>query len=105
MVFRQPLPQVLITFLGTIHDLEQPEIFGRNCPGIYHGLKINELLPIFPAVYHDENFLCQLLGLGQGQYLKEFIQSSKSAGENHQRFRKIGKPELPHEEVMELEIQ
>src|SRR5207245_1487642 len=43
--------------------------------------------------------------LCQRENLKQFIQSSKTARENHQRLGQIREPELSHEKVMELEVQ
>src|SRR5262249_23281458 len=37
--------------------------------------------------------------------LEELVERAEAAGEDHQRLRQVGEPELAHEEVVELEMQ
>ena len=51
------------------------------------------------------NLLGQLLGLHQRQDLEHLIESSESAGEDDQGLGQVCKPELAHEEIVELEVE
>src|SRR4029453_16344139 len=61
--------------------------------------------PGLGAVQHHVDFLRQLVGLRQRENLEQLVAGSKSAGKNHECFGKVRKPELAHEEVVELEVQ
>src|SRR5579872_2101843 len=64
VVFDQAFAQELETFFRVIHDLEEFEVFGRDGGAVDHGLEVDQLFPIFAAVDHYQDFLCQLLRLG-----------------------------------------
>src|SRR3954447_9965444 len=66
-------------------------------------IEIDDFFPELRAIENNQDFTFQLLGLSEGQDFGQFVQSSKSAGKDHERLRQIRKPELPHEEVMKLE--
>src|SRR5215467_5739928 len=66
---------------------------------------MDEAVPVFAPVDNNQNLLRQLLCLGQREDFEKLVERAKAARKNHQRLRKICKPELPHEEVMELQIQ
>src|SRR4029077_10127726 len=85
--------------------LEQVQILGRDRAGVDEGLEVNDAVPVFAAVDDDENFLGQLVGLGQGEDFEEFVDGAEAAGENHQSFGEIGEPELAHEEIVKLEVE
>jgi hypothetical protein len=43
--------------------------------------------------------------LGECEHLAQFVERPEAAGKDHQRPGEVGKRELPHEEVVELERQ
>src|SRR5204863_9597784 len=47
----------------------------------------------------------QFLCLCQGENLEQFVKSAETSREDHQSLRQVGEPVLPHEEVVELEIE
>ena len=63
------------------------------------------LVPVLAAVDDDQNFLGQLVGLGEGEDFEEFVHGAETAGEDDESLGEIGEPEFAHEEVVELEIQ
>src|SRR5208337_1799215 len=69
------------------------------------GFEIDDLLPVLAAIHDDDNFLRQLLRLGEGDNLKEFVERTETSGKNHQPFGQVREPELAHEKVMELEVE
>ncbi len=78
---------------------------GENCSGVDEGLEVHDAVPILAAVNDDQNFLCQLVGLRQGEDFEQLVDGAESAGKNHQRLGQIGEPELAHEKIMEFKIE
>src|SRR5215470_11680843 len=105
MILGQPVAQVFKTFFRRIDHGEQLEILWGDRPRISHDLKIEHLVPVFAAINEHKYFLCQFLGLRQRKYFEEFIQSSEPSWKDDQCLRQVSEPELPHEKVMELEVQ
>src|SRR5579862_320325 len=68
-------------------------------------IEVDDLFPELRAIKHDENFLSQLLRLGEGEHFHHFVHRAEAAWKHHQRLRQIGEPELAHEEVMEIKTQ
>src|SRR5208282_6071837 len=92
-------------FLGRIGPVKQLQVLWRDRSGVNQRLKINYPVPIVLAIDHDADALGELFGLRQSQQLEEFVEGAEPAGKNHQCLGQIGEPQLPHEEVVKLEIQ
>ncbi len=105
MVFGEAVFEVFETFFGRVDHLEEFEVPGRDRTRIDHDLEVDELFPILAAVNYNQNLLGHFLSLGQGEDFEEFVEGPETSWENYQRFGQVGEPELPHEEVMELEMQ
>src|ERR1700687_1698724 len=91
--------------LGSTHEFEQIHVLGRNRSGIGQHFEVDHTTPIFLAVEEDGHLLGELFSLGKGQDLEEFVEGPEATGENDQGLGKISKPELAHEEVVELEVE
>jgi hypothetical protein len=105
IVLRQPLAQHLEGLLGRVGKLEELDVLGRDGAGIHQHVEVEDLLPILRAVDDDGDLLGQLLGLGQGEDLEHLVEGAEAAGKDHQRLGQVGKPQLAHEEVVELEVE
>ena len=68
-------------------------------------LEIDDLGPIAAAEQHQRHVLADFLGLDQGQEFEQLVQRAEAARHHHHRLGQIGKPELAHEEIVELEDQ
>ncbi len=69
------------------------------------GSSFEHLVPVLAAVQDDQQLLRQLAGLRQRQDLEQLVERAEAARKDHQRLGQVGEPELPHEEVVELEVQ
>ena len=49
--------------------------------------------------------LRELFRLDEGEDLEELVERAEPAGKDHECLRQVREPELPHEEVVELEVQ
>ena len=49
--------------------------------------------------------LRQFVRLHEREDLEQLVARAEAARKNHERLRQVREPELPHEEVMELEMQ
>ena len=105
VVFGEAIAEEGEGVFGTVDELEQVEVFGRDRAGVDKGLEVHDTVPVFAAVDDDQNFLGELVSLGEGEDLEEFVDGAEAAGKNHQGFGEIGEPELTHEEIMELEVE
>src|SRR4051794_25820252 len=105
VILRQVFFQTIESFLRSVHDIEELQVVGRDHARIYQRLEVDDLVPVIGAIQQHDHFLRQLLGLRQGQNFEQLVERTKSAGEDHQRLRQVGKPQLTHEEVVELEVQ
>jgi hypothetical protein len=56
-------------------------------------------------IQHDLDLLRQLLGLHERQHFEHLVQRAEAARKDHQCLGHVREPELPHEEVVELEVQ
>ena len=52
-----------------------------------------------------QQLLRQLARLRQREDLEHLVERAEAAGKNDQRLGQVREPELPHEEVVELEVQ
>src|SRR5215468_5113951 len=66
---------------------------------------MQDFIPVLLAVDDDENLLCELLRLREGEDLKQLVERAEAAGKNDQRFGEIREPVLAHEEVVKLEVE
>ena len=69
------------------------------------GLKSRTCVPVLAAVEDDADLLRQLVGLHEREDLEQLVARAEAAGKDHERLRQVREPELPHEEVVELEVQ
>src|SRR5580692_6981595 len=105
MILGQAVAQKLKTFLWRVDDLEKLQILGGNRSRIYHGLKVNQALPVFAPINDDEYFLGQFLRLRESKDFEQLVHGPEAARKNYQSFGQIGEPELTHEEIVKLKIQ
>src|SRR5947209_5274644 len=91
----------------------KPETDAELCVGdnrcdrapLRHRLEVDHLLPVLAPVENDGDLLRELVRLRKRQNLEQLVARAETAREYHQRFGQIREPELPHEEVVELEMQ
>src|SRR5262249_40584890 len=69
------------------------------------GIEVDHFIPIFGAEENNRHGLSRFGGLNQRQYLEKFIDRAVTTGKDNESFRKINKPELAHEEIVEVENQ
>ena len=91
--------------LGRIGALHELNVSGADRPPLRHRFQMEDRIPVLGAVQNDLNLLLELLRLHQRQDLEHLVERPESAREDHQRLGQIRKPELAHEEVVELEVQ
>ena len=60
---------------------------------------------VLGAVEDDLDLLGELFRLHQRQDLEHLVERPEAARKDHQRLCQIREPELPHEEIVELEVQ
>src|SRR5271165_7479943 len=68
-------------------------------------VEIDHLVPVFGAKEHDRHALACLARLYQGQDLEQLVERAEATRKQHNRLGEVDKPELAHEEVMEVEAQ
>src|SRR5664279_4813245 len=105
VVLLQVNAQELERLLGSVRPVDQVKVLGGNRSGIHQGLEVDDLVPVLPAINHHSDVLGELLGLRQRQQFEHFVEGPEASGKHHQRFGQIGKPQLAHKEVVELEVQ
>src|SRR5579872_1843601 len=105
MIARQAVAQEFESLFRRIHNLEEIQIFLRDGSRIYHQLEVDQPVPVLASVDHHKDLLGQLLCLCQGKDLEKFVERPETTWENDECFRQISEPELPHEEIVEFEIQ
>src|SRR5579871_1222720 len=105
MVLRQTVPEKFKGIFRRIGELEKFDVLRRDRARVDEGLEVQHPVPVLAAVNHNENFLGQLVRLGEGKDLEQFVHRAEAAGKNHQPLRQIREPELAHEEVVELKVQ
>src|SRR6516164_1932232 len=85
--------------------MEEIEVAWADRAILNERAEIDHLIPVFGAKEHDRHALACLARLYQGQDLKQLVERAIAAREQHDRFGEVDKPELTHEEVMEVEVQ
>src|SRR5882724_1379880 len=105
VVLGEVLFQKLEAFFGRVHHLEQVKILRRDDSRIRHGLEVDDFVPILTAINDDEDFLGQFLGLRERHDFEQFVHGAEATRKNHQRLSQVREPELPHEKVVELEVE
>src|SRR6266436_3983572 len=68
-------------------------------------LEIDHLVPVLGAEEHDWHALARLARLHQCEDLEQLVERAIAAGEQHERFGQVDKPELAHEEVVEVKME
>ena len=91
--------------LRIVRILEQLDILRRHDALAYQGIEIDDLLPECRPVQDDADLPIDFLGLPKCQDFKELVQRSEPAGKHHDRSCQVCKPELAHEEIVELECE
>src|SRR5262249_18268264 len=86
-------------------SVENLKVFRTDGSPADEGIEINDLVPVFRTEQHDGHDLPRLGGLNQCQHFKKFVDGAETTGEDDESFRQINKPELTHEEIMEVEDQ
>src|SRR5580704_13607826 len=105
MVFGEAVAKKGEGVFGSIDELEQVEVFGRDGTGVDEGLEVHDAVPVFAAVNDDKDFFREFVGLGEGEDFEELVDGAEAPGKNNQGFGEVGEPELAHEEIMEFEIE
>ena len=67
--------------------------------------KFNTSVPVVGPVEDHQQLPRELLRLRQREELEQLVERAEAAREDHQRLGEIREPELPHEEVVEVEAQ
>src|SRR5262245_17931444 len=105
VVRRQVFFQELERRLRRIGPHQKIEILFRNGAPFNQRLHVQNLIPVFAAIEQDLDLLRQLLGLHQGKNLEHLVERAEASRKNDERLRQVRKPELAHEEVVELEVK
>jgi hypothetical protein len=88
-----------------IDAMHQARILRAYRAPVHHRLQRQDAVPVFGAVEHDRRARRELLRLLEREDLEQLVERAEPAGEDDHRLGEVGEPELPHEEVVELEIQ
>ena len=91
--------------LGRVHLFHQLEVVLVDGAPLDQRLQVQDLVPVVRAVQDDLELLRELLRLHEGQDLEYLVERAEAAGKHHERLGQVREPELPHEEVVELEVQ
>src|ERR1022692_1629235 len=86
-----------------VGELKKRKILSRDHAVPHKGLEINDLVPVTRSVQHNRNVTLDLSRLHQRQDLHQFVERAESTRKHNKPAGEICKPELAHEEVMELE--
>src|SRR5579863_1032122 len=105
MVFGQSLAQEFESIFRRVDNLQQVEIGLGYSAGVDKGLEVEDAIPVLAAVDHHQNLLGQFVGLSERENLEQLVHGAEASRENHQTFCQVGKPELPHKEIVKLEVQ
>src|SRR5205085_3569463 len=104
-VLGEALDYYLIGVVYRVDPVEQFDI-GRTDHAVFdHCTEIDNVVPIFGAKQHDWDAFAHLPRLYQGEDFEQFVERAETAREEHNRLGKIDEPELPHEKIMEAEVQ
>ena len=102
MLHQVPL-QLLERLVDRIHAAEQLQILLVDRAPLGQRLELEDLVPVLAAVEDDEQLLRELARLREREDLEHLVDRAEAAGKDHQRLGEVGEPELPHEEVVEVE--
>ena len=91
--------------LWRVRSLDQIDVPRADRSPVGHRLETEDRIPVLGPVEDDLDLLRQLLGLHQRQDLEHLVERAEAARKDHERLGEIRKPELAHEEVVELEVQ
>ena len=97
--------QLFEGLLRRVDAAEKIQILLVNRSPVDERPQIEHLVPVLASVEDDEELLRELAGLRQRQDLEHLVERAEAAGKDHERLRQVREPELPHEEVVELEVQ
>src|SRR5262245_17740468 len=101
----EPGAQLEKCFVDRIHANKEVWIRRRDSAPLDQRLKIEDPIPVVLPVQKNAGTVGEFLRLLEGEDFEELVERAESPWENHQRPCHVGEPELPHEEVMELEVQ
>src|SRR5580698_10937819 len=85
--------------------MEKLQVGGGDCAILHQRIEVDDLFPETGSVENDGNLLGKFLRLDEREDLEKLVHRPKPPRKNHQRLRQICEPELPHEEVVELEVE
>ena len=105
MVLLEAGADVVEGLVDGIGELQHFKFAFVDGAGIHHGLPIQNLIPIFSAVDKDDVVLGEFVRLHEGEHFHELVEGAEAAGKNYEGFGDLCEPELPHEEVMEIETK
>ena len=100
VVLLQFLSKIIKRFIHVVKKAKQLEVFSGDHAPFHQIIEVNDLFPKRLTINYDGHAFFYFLRLKQCEYLKQFIQCSKSPGENNQGLCKINKPEFPDKEVI-----
>src|SRR5215472_3018516 len=103
-VFGQTFGDDVVGLVERVSAMEELEIARTDRAVFDQRVEINHFVPVFSAKEHDRHALSCLARLHQGQDLEQLVERAETAREQHNRLGEVDKPELPHEEVMEVEV-
>src|SRR3989338_10673330 len=105
MVRDEVVAQLLERLGRCVRTLQEIDILIRNRAPFGHRLERQHLIPEVTAVQDDGDLLRELVGLREREDLEELVARAEPPGKNDERLRQVREPELPHEEVVELELK
>src|SRR3984893_16638829 len=95
-------------FVGLVYRvcaMEEVEVARADRAIFHQRVEIDHLVPVFGAEQHDRHALARFVRLYERQDLEQFVERAVAAGEQHDRLGQVDKPELAHEEIMEVEAE
>src|SRR5712671_8150996 len=85
--------------------MEEVEVARADRAVLDQCVEIDHLVPVLGAEENDRHAFARLARLYQRQDLEQLVERAVAAGEQHDRLGQVDKPELAHEEVMEVEAE
>src|SRR5439155_13359015 len=105
MFFDEMRAELLERLLRSVRAVEELHVAVRDRSPFGHRAQVEHLIPVFAAVQNHLNVLGQFVGLYERENLEQLVAGAEAAGKHHERFGQVRKPELPHEEIVELEME
>ena len=95
--------EVLVGLVDRVRGEEEVQIARADRAELHEGVEVDHLLPEALPEQHDRHVLLDLARLDEGEDLHELVQGPEAAGHDHHGLGQVAEPELPHEEVVELD--